>query len=50
MGIIEEEPRLISGDNPLKVFVFCSVSAIRRSFDYDTLSLFSLIDRECGFQ
>jgi hypothetical protein len=50
MGIIEEEPQLISGDNPLKVFVFCSVSAIRRSSDYDTLSLFSLIDRECGFQ
>jgi hypothetical protein len=43
-GIIKEEPQPIPGDNPFEAARFCSISAVRRSLEYDTLSLFWLID------
>jgi hypothetical protein len=50
MEIIEEELWLISGDNPLKAawLLFHQCRRKEKSFEYDTLSLFWLIDRACG--
>jgi hypothetical protein len=47
---IKEEPPLIFGANLLKTAPFCSISVVRGSFEYDTLSLFWLIDSTCGTQ
>jgi hypothetical protein len=44
-GITKERRPLIPGDNPLKPARFCSISAVRKSFEYDTLSFFWQIDR-----